>query len=182
MCAALLLQFKMLTGEVIKHARGVCVSQVLGTDMKKHFDILSRFQVMLTNLVLTHGCVNIGLASDNKEHFDVLSRFQVMLTIIVQTSACASLVPSSDNKEHFEVLSKSQVMLTITVQTRACSSLVLSSDNQEHLTLRPSTIQDCQTDSYPCQSSVENRHEAHRQPDLSTYKALLYRMLPSVCA
>ena len=41
------LQFKMLDGEVIRHVRGVCVSQVLGTDMKKHFDILSRFQVSL---------------------------------------------------------------------------------------------------------------------------------------
>ena len=47
----LLLQFKMLTGEVIKHVRGVCVSQVLGTDMKKHFDILSRFQVMFVSVL-----------------------------------------------------------------------------------------------------------------------------------
>ena len=43
----MVLQYNMLSGEVIRHVRGVCISQVLGTDMKKHFDILSRFQVSL---------------------------------------------------------------------------------------------------------------------------------------
>ena len=35
----------MLKGELIMQARSCCINQVLGTDMKKHFDITSRFQV-----------------------------------------------------------------------------------------------------------------------------------------
>ena len=29
----------------MRRYRDVCINQVLGTDMKKHFDIISRFQV-----------------------------------------------------------------------------------------------------------------------------------------
>ncbi|KAA6423770.1 MAG: hypothetical protein FRX49_06341 [Trebouxia sp. A1-2] len=36
--------FDMLRSETIAHVRSVCVNQVLGTDMKRHFDITSRFQ------------------------------------------------------------------------------------------------------------------------------------------
>ena len=41
----MLLQFAALTSETIKEVRDCCINQVLGTDMKKHFDITSRFQV-----------------------------------------------------------------------------------------------------------------------------------------
>lgn len=37
-------QMAMLKSETITHVRAVCINQVLGTDMKKHFDITSRFQ------------------------------------------------------------------------------------------------------------------------------------------
>jgi len=38
-------QSKSLTGEEARVSRNCAITQVLGTDMKKHFDILSRFQV-----------------------------------------------------------------------------------------------------------------------------------------
>ncbi|DBA80660.1 TPA: hypothetical protein ACH3X1_007904 [Trebouxia sp. C0004] len=38
------IQFAALTSEAIKQVRDCCINQVLGTDMKKHFDITSRFQ------------------------------------------------------------------------------------------------------------------------------------------
>lgn len=41
----MLLQFAALTSETIMQVRNCCINQVLGTDMKKHFDITSRFQV-----------------------------------------------------------------------------------------------------------------------------------------
>ena len=34
--------------------RSVCISQVLGTDMKKHFQILSSFQVLTESPVTVH--------------------------------------------------------------------------------------------------------------------------------
>ena len=44
-CEHVLLQFAALTSETIKQVRDCCINQVLGTDMKKHFGITSRFQV-----------------------------------------------------------------------------------------------------------------------------------------
>ena len=38
----------------ITRMRSVCISQVLGTDMKKHFQILSSFQVPTRPPVSTH--------------------------------------------------------------------------------------------------------------------------------
>ncbi|DBB03659.1 hypothetical protein WJX82_000931 [Trebouxia sp. C0006] len=38
------IQFAALTSETIMQVRNCCINQVLGTDMKKHFDITSRFQ------------------------------------------------------------------------------------------------------------------------------------------
>ena len=38
-------QRKLWKSETSAYARAMCISQVLGTDMKKHFDITSRFQV-----------------------------------------------------------------------------------------------------------------------------------------
>ena len=35
-------------GETIMQVRVCCINQVLGTDMKKHFDITSRFQASLS--------------------------------------------------------------------------------------------------------------------------------------
>ena len=43
--------------ESMSELRFMCISQVLGTDMKKHFDISSRFQVRLLWLCNTFGCV-----------------------------------------------------------------------------------------------------------------------------
>ena len=49
----------MLRSETNVHVRTVCINQVLGTDMKKHFDITSRFQARLSAVttVLRHNCV-----------------------------------------------------------------------------------------------------------------------------
>lgn len=44
--AACCLQFAALTSDTIFQVRNCCIQQVLGTDMKKHFDIMSRFQVI----------------------------------------------------------------------------------------------------------------------------------------
>ena len=41
------MQFAALKGETIMQVRICCINQVLGTDMKKHFDITSRFQASL---------------------------------------------------------------------------------------------------------------------------------------
>jgi len=58
----LALQFAMMRSETIAHVRSVCVNQVLGTDMKKHFDITSRFQVshraMLNKVHIDCRCLN----------------------------------------------------------------------------------------------------------------------------
>lgn len=43
LCAAL--QSEYLPPETVRLGRACAITQVLGTDMKKHFDILSRFQV-----------------------------------------------------------------------------------------------------------------------------------------
>ncbi len=48
----MLLQFAALTSDTIKQVRECCINQVMGTDMKKHFDITSRFQV---TCALSHG-------------------------------------------------------------------------------------------------------------------------------
>ena len=37
-------QMSMWKSETLVHVRAVSINQVLGTDMKKHFDITSRFQ------------------------------------------------------------------------------------------------------------------------------------------
>ncbi len=39
------LQKERVSAEQVGAMRGVTISEVLGTDMKKHFDITSRFQV-----------------------------------------------------------------------------------------------------------------------------------------
>ncbi len=39
------LQVKDVMGNRVRNVRNSCINQVLGTDMKKHFDIVSRFQV-----------------------------------------------------------------------------------------------------------------------------------------
>ena len=39
------LQKERVSAEQVGMMRGVTISEVLGTDMKKHFDITSRFQV-----------------------------------------------------------------------------------------------------------------------------------------
>lgn len=44
---------KEMAGQLIG-LRSTCISQVLGTDMKKHFEILSRFQVDFTQPQLPH--------------------------------------------------------------------------------------------------------------------------------
>ena len=44
--------------ESMSELRFMCISQVLGTDMKKHFDISSRFQVGLLWLYNTSGCAS----------------------------------------------------------------------------------------------------------------------------
>ncbi len=51
-CEHVLLQFAALTSETIMQVRNCCINQVLGTDMKKHFDITSRFQV---TCAVSHG-------------------------------------------------------------------------------------------------------------------------------
>ena len=35
----------LTVAKTMREIRSVCINQVLGTDMKKHFDIASRFQV-----------------------------------------------------------------------------------------------------------------------------------------
>ena len=41
----------------MREIRNVCIPQVLGTDMKKHFDIASRFQVGLTDHQAVLPCI-----------------------------------------------------------------------------------------------------------------------------
>ena len=45
--------------------RACCISQVLGTDMKKHFDITSRFQVRGSTTELQH---NIAINFKHTAH------------------------------------------------------------------------------------------------------------------
>lgn len=47
-----------MSAEDIMSARSCAVQQILGTDMKKHFDILSRFQVdtAVLTLLLDDAC------------------------------------------------------------------------------------------------------------------------------
>ena len=47
------LQVQCLTVENFSQLRGVSANQVLGTDMKKHFEITSRFQVRRVSLACT---------------------------------------------------------------------------------------------------------------------------------
>ena len=43
----LLLQAGFIRSDELKTLRSTCINMVLGTDMKKHFDIMSRFQVSI---------------------------------------------------------------------------------------------------------------------------------------
>ena len=43
-------QISFLRSEDLPVLRSTCVNMVLGTDMKKHFDIMSRFQVPLAGM------------------------------------------------------------------------------------------------------------------------------------
>jgi hypothetical protein len=40
---------KQASPELVRMGRNCAINQVLGTDMKKHFDIVSRFQVRVTS-------------------------------------------------------------------------------------------------------------------------------------
>ena len=40
--------------ELVRMGRSCAINQVLGTDMKKHFDIVSRFQVRATSILDPH--------------------------------------------------------------------------------------------------------------------------------
>ena len=40
---------KQASPELVRMGRNCAINQVLGTDMKKHFDIVSRFQVCATS-------------------------------------------------------------------------------------------------------------------------------------
>ena len=44
------LQMSMLRSDELTQLRSTCINMVLGTDMKKHFDIMSRFQVSMLPL------------------------------------------------------------------------------------------------------------------------------------
>ena len=44
------LQMSVLKSDELTQLRSTCINMVLGTDMKKHFDIMSRFQVNMLPL------------------------------------------------------------------------------------------------------------------------------------
>ena len=52
----------VLTNTVRRAIRDVCINQVLGTDMKKHFEIVSRFQVSLQSAHALSVCNRSQLA------------------------------------------------------------------------------------------------------------------------
>ncbi len=45
---------KQASPELVRMGRNCAINQVLGTDMKKHFDIVSRFQVRVTSTLDPH--------------------------------------------------------------------------------------------------------------------------------
>jgi hypothetical protein len=69
----LVLQLDMMRSETVAHARSFCVNQVLGTDMKKHFDITSRFQVshraMLIRVHIDCCCLNSRMICFSLQNF-----------------------------------------------------------------------------------------------------------------
>ena len=50
-------------GEKVRSVRNSCINQVLGTDMKKHFDIVSRFQVCFAPFMI-HMSAVVDMLSD----------------------------------------------------------------------------------------------------------------------
>ena len=86
-------QVHTMKSEALAHVRSVCINQVLGTDMKKHFDITSRFQVgfspksysMSIGLLLLHTVCALcyrtlfWLLAPTRTVFNIVASFKIRL-------------------------------------------------------------------------------------------------------